>query len=641
MTDLALPAQDLPSGASPEQQAATAHDTSRVVRQLVLTMTFGALLGVGALIKLTGIQDKLVGEACCAVAAILLGGPIVLRALKNVVSGKYDLQELVALSIAAAFAFEDHLTAGALALLATLGELVEHRTALGARAAIESLVRLAPTKARVVRGGGEVELPAEQVEPGMLVRVRPGDRVPVDGTVTVGASTLDEKAITGESAPAEKGPGAPVFAGTTNLTGALDVEVTRAGKDTTLARVQELILAAERSRTPVARIIDRVVQHYLPLALMLAAIVLFFTHDTTRVLALLVIAGPSALVLATPTATVAALSAAARLGILIKDARDLEVAGRLTRVVFDKTGTLTYGRLAVTALAPAEGVDPADALRLAASLAQRSTHPASRAVVAVAAEAELPLEAPTEFREVPGKGVVGRAGGKAVALGRTALLEAEGVAHRVLDPALEDGERSLLHLAVDGAHVATFALDDSPRAEARAALGQLGQLGVRIGILTGDRWAVARRVARELGVAETDLVAECLPQEKLDIVQRARGPGQRVAVVGDGINDAPALAAADLGVAMGGAGTDVAIHSARVALLKDDLTRLPFLVHLSRRTRSVVTQNLVFAGGFVLVGVGLSAAGVISPIAALVIHYAADLVIVFNSARLVREGEEL
>ncbi len=616
-------------------------DDARVARAFGVALCWGAVLGVGALIQGTGLLDPLLGAACCAVAAIALGAPIVLQALRNVRSGTHDLHELIALSIVGAFAFEDHRTAATLALLATLGELVEHRTALGARAAIEALVRLAPTRARVLRPDGtEEELPAEQVAPGQRVRLRPGDRVPVDGVVREGASTLDEKAITGESVPAEKVAGDEVFAGTTNVSGALVVEVTRAGKDTTLSRVQELILAAERSRPPVARLIDRVVQRYLPLTLMLAALVLFFTRDVTRVLALVVIAGPSALVLATPTATVAALSAAARLGILIKDARDLEVASRLTRVVFDKTGTLTHGRLVVTRLAPADGLDPADALRLAAALAQRSTHPASRAVVEVAREAELPLPEPEELREVQGAGLAGRVEGRAVALGRAALLEREGCAPRALDAALEAGEQSLLHLAVDGQHVATFALDDTPRPEAREVVARLKAAGLRVGMLTGDRWPVARRVARELGIAEAEVVAECLPHEKLEVVQRARRLGDRVAVVGDGINDAPALAATDLGVALG-AGTDVALHSARVALLHDDLTRLPFLIELARRTRTVVMRNIAFGLLFIAAGVALASLGLLSPVAALLLHNAGDLAVVLHSARLVREGEEL
>ncbi|MBX3469856.1 MAG: cadmium-translocating P-type ATPase [Planctomycetes bacterium] len=581
------------------------------------------------------------GDAVCAVAALLLGAPIVLGALRNVARGTYDLHELIALSVAAAFALEDFVTAGVLALLATLGELVEHRTALGARAAIEGLVRLAPPRARVIGpDGAEEERDATDVRPGERVRVRPGDRVPVDGAVVEGASTLDEAAITGESVPAEKGVGAAVFAGTTNLTGALVVEATRAGDDTTLARVRALILAAEQARTPVTRLIDRLVRSYLPISLMLAAVVLFLTRDPTRVIALLVVAGPSALVLATPTAMVAALSAAARLGVLVKDPRDLELAAGLTRVVFDKTGTLTRGRLEARRLVLADDAgDPARVLALAAGAAAGSSHPAARAVVAVAAEAALVAPPAEDLREAPGLGVAARVDGHEVRLGRAALLEREGIAPRALDPALEAAGHTLLLIAIDGRHAATLALDDAARPQARAALAALTGQGVRVGMLTGDRRQAAARVAAEVGVE--DVVSECLPEEKLEVVRRARAAGERVAVVGDGINDAPALAAAHLGIAMGGGGADVALASARVALLTDDLSRVPFLVALARRARATIAVNLAVAVATIVAGVTLAAAGAISPVVALVLHNAGDLAIVLNSARLVREGEEL
>ena len=423
-----------------------------------------------------------------------------------------------------------------------------------------------------------------------------------------------------------------------NITGSLDFAVTRAGEDTTLGRVKDLILAAESARPAAARLIDRAVASYLPFVLMLAAIILFFTRDPTRFVAALVVACPTALVLATPSAMVAALSCAARLGILVKDARDLELAGKLTQVVFDKTGTLTTGQLAATSLTPLEGQDPTEVLQLAAAVARKSNHPASRAVVAIAREAELTLAEPDDFEEVAGKGVVGRVGSRAVVLGRASLLRDRGI-----EPLPEhelDAGLSLLHLAIDGRAVATIGLEDRARPEAKAAVGDLRALGVRrIVMLTGDRWAVARKVARDLGC--DDVAAECLPAQKLELVEAARRGGERVAVVGDGVNDAPALAAGDLGIAMGAAGSDVAIGSARIALLNDDLTRLPFLIRLSRRTRAVIAQNL--AAGVLLIGSGLvlSGLGKLSPVAAIVLHNLGSLFVVFNSARLVRAGEEL
>jgi Cd2+/Zn2+-exporting ATPase len=633
MTDLVLPTSEK------AKIAVDADDATRVARRLGLAFFGGALVLVGIVSRSAGVYVPAVADGAAAIGALALAAPIVLRAARNVRDGTLDLDELIALAIIAAFAFEDYVTAGAVAFFATLGELVERRTALGARAAIESLVRLTPTRAKLVRpDGAEVEVEATSLRAGDLVRVRPGDFVPADGTIRSGRSTLDEKSITGESQPAEKGPEDAVFAGTTNVTGSLDITVARAGEDTTLGRVKELILAAERARPPVARLIDRTVASYLPFVVMVAALVLFFTREPSRFVAVLVVACPTALVLATPTAMVAALSCAARLGILIKDARDLEVAGKLSQVVFDKTGTLTTGQLGVSRLVPMPGEDPASVLLLAASLARRSNHPASRAVVAVAREAELALGDAEGFEEVSGKGVSGVVGGKRVLLGRATLLAEAGIAMGTIPPELEG--LSVLHLAVEGREVACFGLEDRTRLEAKAAVADLKSLGVRrVVMLTGDRWIVARRVARDLGC--DDVAAECLPAQKLELVEAARKAGERVAVVGDGVNDAPALAAGDLGIAMGAAGSDVAIGSARVALLNDDLTRLPFLVRLSRQTRAIVAQNLIAGVLLIASGLALAGAGRLSPVLAIVLHNLGSLLVVFNSARLVRAGEEL
>ncbi|HZU96659.1 MAG TPA: cation-translocating P-type ATPase [Planctomycetota bacterium] len=633
MTELVLKTADK------AKVAVDTDDATRVARRLGLAFFGGALVLVGVASRSAGIYVPAVADGAAAIGALALAAPIVLRAARNVRDGTLDLDELIALAIIAAFAFEDYVTAGAVAFFATLGELVERRTALGARAAIESLVRLTPTRAKLVRPDGtEVEVEATSLRAGDLVRVRPGDFVPADGTIRSGRSTLDEKSITGESQPAEKGPEDAVFAGTTNVTGSLDVVVARAGEDTTLGRVKELILAAERARPPVARLIDRTVASYLPFVVMVAALVLFFTREPSRFVAVLVVACPTALVLATPTAMVAALSCAARLGILIKDARDLEVAGKLSQVVFDKTGTLTTGQLGVSRLVPVAGEDAGTVLLLAASVARRSNHPASRAVVAVAREAELPLGDAESFEEVSGKGVSGVVQGKRVLLGRATLLQENGVALAAIPPELEG--LSVLHFAVEGREVACFGLEDRTRHDAKAAVADLKSLGVRrVVMLTGDRWIVARRVARDLGC--DDVAAECLPAQKLELVEAARKAGERVAVVGDGVNDAPALAAGDLGIAMGAAGSDVAIGSARVALLNDDLTRLPFLVRLSRQTRAIVAQNLVAGVVLIASGLALAGAGRLSPILAIVLHNLGSLLVVFNSARLVRAGEEL
>jgi Cd2+/Zn2+-exporting ATPase len=550
------------------------------------------------------------------------------------------MDELVALAIIAAFVTQNYVTAGVVAFFMLVSELIETRTALGARASIESLIKLTPTKASLVEADSERDVDVGRLKPGDCIRVRPGDNVPADGEVIRGLSSVNEATITGESLPVDKVPGMQVFAGTSNLTGVLDVAVTKAGKDTTLGKVQSLIMQAEQTKIPIMRIIDRYVKWYMPTVLMIAGMVLFFTRNIDYAITILVISCPCALILATPTAMVAAISASARLGILIKNVADLEVAGRMTAMVFDKTGTLTTGRLYVTKLTPAENVEPAELLAVAASAEQMSRHPAARALQDVAKEANLSLPAMDNFKETPGKGVTALVDSAGVIVGREAFLGEKGVGvSNISDPGLQEEQGfSTLYVAKDSKCIGWIGLQDKTRPEARNAVNELLNIGIkRVTMLTGDRDEVANRVAAELSC--TDFKAHCLPQDKLSIVEQIKRDGHTVVVVGDGINDAPALAAGDLGVAMGAAGSDVAINSASIALMSDDLGRLPFLVRLSRKTRRVITQNLGFGITFIVLGVSLFL--FIPPRVAAVLHFLGSLIVVFNSARLVRYGEEL
>ncbi len=577
------------------------------------------------------------------VGALLLAVRILWHAARNLISGHMHMDELVALAIVAAIATNDYRAAGVVAFFLLLSELVETRTAIGARASIEELVKLTPKTARLIEGAMERVVDAAGLKPGQMVRVRPGDNIPADGRVSSGESTVNQANITGESLPIDKRPGDQVFSGTTNLTGALEIEVTKVGGETTLGQVQNLILQAEHTRIPIMRLIDRYVVWYTPVVLMLAALVLFFTREDNgiqRAITMLVVSCPCALIMATPTAMVAGLSCAARLGILIKDVSHLESAGRLTAVIFDKTGTLTTGVLSVTRLIPADGVDGAELLQLAASAEQLSNHPAAKALVEVAREANVALDKPEKFEEVPGKGVIANVGGRRVLVGREAFLRENGVTTAAVSAAAGETEgMSQLYVAADARVLGLVGLEDRTRSAARESVNELREIGIsRVAMLTGDRAAVARRVAAEM--ACTEYKADCLPQEKLDLVEQMRRQGHRVMVVGDGVNDAPALAAGDLGLAMGAAGSDVAIKSASIALLNNDLTRIPFLVRLSRATRRVVVQNLVFGVAFVVTMMALGAFNIISPVSAAFLHLSSSFVVVFNSARLVRFGED-
>ena len=585
-------------------------------------------------------DNPLAGDLSAAVGAVMLALPILVNAARDLVEGHVHMDELVAIAVLAAMAQGDFRTAGVIAFFMLLSVVIETRTAEGAHAAIEGLVRLTPTMARRVDGEREISIPAADLRPGDRIRLLPGDNVPADGRIVSGRTTLNEATITGESLPAEKSEGDPVFAGTQNLTGAVLVEVTRAGEDTTLGKVRELILAAERTRLPITRTIDRYVGYYTPLVLAIAAFVWFFTDDWSRVVSVLVVSCPCAIILATPTAMVAALAAGARLGILVKDVADLETLARVDAVVFDKTGTLTTGRLGVARLAPAAGVAPAELLATAAGAERFSPHPAGRAIVQLAMETGLAIAEPSEVHEEPGYGVRARTGGDVVLAGRMEWLRSNGVTDPELDRAetLDTADYSVIFVARAGRYLGWIGLQDQVRPEAAAAVRELRECGVRrIAMVTGDREPAAARVARETEC--TEFRAACLPAGKVRFIEEIRRDRYRVAFVGDGVNDAPALAAADVGVAMGAAGSDVAIHSAKIALMNNDLRRVPFLMRLARLTGAVVAQNLGIGALFIVGGFALSGAGLLDPIVAALLHNAGSLIVVFNSGRLIRAGE--
>lgn len=579
------------------------------------------------------------------IAAVLLGTPLVCQAVADLWHGHADMDGLAALAVLAAFASGDYLTAGAISFFMVISVLIERRSALGARKSIEALIRLSPpTACRLNSEGEEEEIETAKLKAGERVRIRPGDHIPGDGVIVTGQSTINQASITGESLPVDKAEGDDVYAGTINLSGVLDVEILKTGEDTTLGQVKQLILQAENSRTPVMRLIDRHAGWYVPLILMLAGAVLFFTRDLQRAVSMLVIACPCAIVLSGPTATVAALSAAARLGLLIKNISDLEVARRLTAIVFDKTGTLTTGRLHVAHVETADGYEENTLVSITCSLEKNSRHPVACAVIDEAKKRGLACDIEVlEFAETTGKGVCGKIDGHEVLVGRMAWLCEHGINIREVDSD-STARLSILHVAVDGVEAGWIGLEDKIRPGAIESLGQVRGTKNRTKIgkcvmLTGDRWAVAGHVGRTVGC--TDILAEILPEEKMQAVRELKAEGHTVAVIGDGVNDAPALAVADISIAMGAAGSDAAIHSASIALMNNELNRIPFLLELSRKTMAVITQNLVLSTACVFTFLTLSAAGYVHPVLAVLLHTASAFAVIVNSARLIRTGENL
>jgi Cd2+/Zn2+-exporting ATPase len=622
---------------------ATRGKQMRVSLALIATLAGFTLLASSWAAKLSQLYgpDSFQANVLAMAGAILLSLPVLWHALKCFLTGHSHMDELAALAIIACFATQNYTVAGIVAFFMLLSELVETRTALGARASIESLIRLTPKKAHLlVADSTEKDVNVSELKAGDVVRVHPGDNIPADGEVTGGLSSVNEATITGESLPVDKVPGMQVFAGTNNLTGGLDIRVTKAGKDTTLGKVQSLIMQAEQTKIPIITIIERYVKWYVPTILMIALVFYFFTRNIQQAISILIISCPCSLILATPSAMVAAISSSARLGVFVKNVADLEIAGRMTAMVFDKTGTLTTGRLYVTKLTPAENVEPAELLSAAASAEQMSKHPAARALLQVAKEANLTLPRTENFRETPGKGVTATIDSERIIVGRDTFLKENNIdIKNVPDPALHEEQGfSTLYVARNTKCIGWIGLQDKTRPEAQQAVKELLDAGIRrVTMLTGDRNEVANRVAGELGC--TDFKAHCLPQDKLSIVEKIKNDGHTVVVVGDGINDAPALAAGDLGIAMGAAGSDVAINSASIALMSDDLRRLPFLVKLSRSTRRVIYENIAFGISFIVLGISFSF--LILPTVAAVLHFISSLIVVFNSARLVRYGEEL
>jgi Cu+-exporting ATPase len=504
-----------------------------------------------------------------------------------------------------------------------LGRWLEARARGGTSEAIRRLVALQPRTARLAQPGGERDVPIEEVVPGDLLRVRPGERIAVDGLVVEGASSVDESMLTGESLPVEKGPGAPVVGGSINRTGTFTFRATRVGRDTVLARIVRLVEDAQGSKAPIQRLADRVASVFVPVVLGIAALTFgawmlwgpapAFFHALTNAVGVLVIACPCALGLATPTAVMVATGRGAELGVLIHSAVVLETLHRIETVVLDKTGTLTVGRPAVTEVVPAAGIDPDLVLALAAAVEQGSEHPLGEAIVTAAKARGLAMPPVREFRAAPGQGVEALVEPGRILLGNRRLMESRGIELGALEEQarrLTQGGKSVVYAVLAGEPLGLIAVADVLRPEAPAAVAALRALGLDVVMLTGDARSTAQAIARQAGIERVQ--AEVLPEQKATEIERLQGEGRLVAMVGDGINDAPALAQADVGLAMS-SGTDVAIDAADVTLMRDDLRGVVAAVELSRRTMRIVKENLGWAFGYNLVLVPV-AAGMLYPI---------------------------
>jgi Cd2+/Zn2+-exporting ATPase len=585
----------------------------------------------------------------------LAGGYDVARAaLPALFRGKFDI-DLLMIAAAAGAALLDEWAEGAFLLfLFSLGHAGEHYALDRARNAVGVLGELMPRTAFTKRGDRLEEVPVEDLTVDEIVIVKPGERVPVDGVITAGESSIDQSAITGESVPVERKPGDEVFAGTINQDNALDVRMTRLAGDNTLARVMQLVAEAQGQKSPTQRFTETFARRFVPAVLvgtLLVIVVLPLVFGWTwsesfyRGMLLLVAASPCALAIGTPAAVLAGIAQAARCGVLIKGGVHLENLGRLVTVALDKTGTLTTGRFAVTQVIGFEDTPEDEVLRIAAAVEEQSSHPLAAAIVETAKKRNIRYPSATEIENLAGKGIQAIVEGVEVLIGAMRAFAGDSAAEKGQPLAdtvakLEGDGQTTVIIRRAGKFIGVVALADEPRAMVKEVMQRLRLQGIRhIVMLTGDNASVARRVADQVGI--TEVRAELLPGDKLTFIRELQhGPGV-IAMIGDGVNDAPALAAATVGVAMGAGGTAVALETADVALMGDDLGKLPFAIGLSRASARIIRQNLVIALGVILMLLIASGFGVIPLSVAVVLHEGSTIVVVLNALRLLAWREQI
>jgi len=575
------------------------------------------------------------------IAATLVGGfPIFREALEGLRSRQVTADLLMSVAIGAAVSIREFSAALLIVFFMSIAHFLERFTVRKSREAIDELIKLVPKTARVRRGGSEVEIDADELMIGDLVIVRPGERIPADGVILKGRSSVDQAPITGESIPTEKDEGDTVFAGTINQLGVLEFNVNRIGRDTTLGRIISLVEEAEASKAPIQKFADRYSSYYLPVVLLASVITFALTRVPTHAIAVLVVACPCAIALATPLSVVASVGSSAKRGVLIKGGLFLENLARVDTVIVDKTGTLTLGKPQVTDVIRYSGVTESELIGLAASAETYSEHPLASAVLEYAKSRGIQIEPVSEFVANPGKGITCRLKGKRVIVGNMELLDSENVqfekdtvVERLRE--LEKQGKTVLLVGLDSNLVGMIAVADVIRGEVASALTELKRMGIReFVLLTGDNERVAAAVAKSLGISV--FKANLLPEDKIAEVQRLQAQGRKVAMIGDGVNDAPALAQADVGIAMGVTGSDVALEAAPLALMRDDWTQIPIVVRIARRTVRTIRQNVAFGILFNVAGVLLASVGILTPILAAAAQSLPDVVVFLNSSRLLR-----
>lgn len=607
----------------------------------IFTLVSSILLAIAVLYQVSGLFIDAAPEAYADriyLAAALVGSSFIwYSAVQGIREGDFTADIPVSLATAAAIAIGQYPAAAVVAVLLLLGGLLEELVAARADRALDALARLLPDRVTVRRDGKDLFLSPDEVVVGDLLIVRSGERIAVDGEVLFGAAAINQSAITGESVPAEKQAGDTVFAGTLNENGAIEVLATRVGTETTLGQIRRLVADAQEEKAPVERVLDRYAKLYTPAAIILGLLLWWWSGNVLQAITMLIVFCPCVIVLATPTALVASIGNAALRGSLVKKGAAVETLAHVDTVIFDKTGTLTSGELQLADVVPFDDVLETSLLGYAASAEKFSEHPVGRAIVRAAAGREIAVTDPESCELLTGLGVKARTGGHAVLLGRPKLFSDMGITlpktvlWEINARACEG--MSVIVVMIDHTVSGLLVFEDTLREHAQETVAALNQAGIRTVIVTGDNRETAARIAEATGISE--MHAEMMPEEKVGIVKRFQEAGHRVAFVGDGVNDGPALATADVGVAMGNAGTDVAIETADVVLLSDDLLKLPRIIDTSRKALRTIRQNLVFAVGVLLFAVCLTVFNILTPVTGALLHELSSIPVIANSARLI------
>lgn len=606
------------------------------VKKDVICLVLG---GISLLVSIIGLAPDLPFDPAW-VAIILCGVPIILEAVIGLVTA-FDIKAdvLVSMALIASVIIGEDFAAGEVAFIMQLGSLLEDLTVAKARAGIEKLVQLTPQTARLISGGAEEDIPAENVRVGDVLRVLPGETIPVDGVILTGVTSVNQAVMTGESLPVDKGPGDEVSSGTVNQFGSFDMRAAKVGEDSSIQRMIRLVQSADAGKAKIVGLADRWATWIVVTALVAAAGTWAVTGEIIRAVTILVVFCPCALVLATPTAIMAAIGNATKHGFLVREGDALERLATVRRVCFDKTGTLTTGHPRVAAVRSFdEGLGEDGLYALAASVEARSEHPLGKAVVSGWREAGGKLAAAEDFAMLPGRGVSALIGSRRVLAGNIELLASEGAAPgaEMLSAVEEYRERgcTVIYIAVSGAAAGFIALSDTLRPGVADTISAVRAAGAEPVLLTGDHRNAAGTIARELGI--TEYKYECLPEDKLAWIDASQREGAPVCMIGDGINDAPALKMACTGIAMGGVGSDIAIEAADIALVNDEISELPHLLRLSRRMMGTINLNLTFSMTLNFVAIVLAMTGILDPVVGALVHNAGSVLVIINSAFLLR-----